>query len=337
MAHHRLIAEWRSRGGKYWLALWRNANGTFSYVTENGGGYLGHVTQDDALLRMSREIDSVRFRRNHNAGGAIMENRIFSTDSPKAIKADAFGFINAIHYLAPHSRGGVGNLCVDASPACIALCLGHTSGQAGMVPNAEMETGDNAVRRSRREKTQRFMRDRANYMRDVCRSIDNLIMRASEFGKRLCVRMNGSSDIAFEGIRFQITRDARGRVASVTLGGVGARNIFDHYADIDFVDYTKNPRRFDRALPRNYWLTFSRSETNEAQAIELLRRGVNVAVVFGGDTKPMAWSGFSVIDGDEHDLRHLDPRAPYGTAGFVIGLSPKGRVAKRDSSGFVVH
>lgn len=267
-----------------------------------------------------------------------MINRIFSIDSPKAIKADAFGFINAIHYLSPADRAGVGDICSHRSPACTALCLGHTSGQAGMVADADMESGDNNVRRSRREKTHRFMRDRANYLRDVCRSIDNLIMRSSRFGKRLCVRMNGSSDIAWEGIRFQLTRDERGKVASVTLGGFGSGSIFDHYPDIDFVDYTKNPRRFDRKLPRNYWLTFSRSETNEDTAIALLCRGVNVAVVFGSD-KPIAWNGFRVIDGDQHDLRHLDDRVPRdsGALGFVVALSPKGRVAKRDESGFVVR
>lgn len=272
-----------------------------------------------------------------------MQNRIFSIDSPKAIKADAFGYINAIHYLAPHDRSG-SNVCPDASTACIALCLGHTSGQAGMVANDEMESGDNAVRRSRREKTQRFMRDRAGYLKDVCRSIDSLILRASRFGKRLCVRMNGASDIAWEGIRFQIERDSSGKVARVTLGGFGAGNIFEHFPGIDFVDYTKNPRRFDRALPANYWLTFSRSESNDSDVRRLLARGVNIAVVFA-DSDAMRthccsmpstfYSG--VIDGDEHDLRQLDSRAAAGKPGYIVALSPKGRVAKADTSGFVVR
>ena len=266
-----------------------------------------------------------------------MQNRIFSTDSPKAIKADAFGFINAIHYLAPHKRGGVGNLCSHASPACIALCLGHTSGQAGMVRKEEMESGDNAVRRSRREKAQRFMRDRANYLRDVCRSIDNLILRASRIGKRLCVRLNGSSDIAWEGIRFCIHRDPFGRIVMVTLGGFGSGNVFDHYPDIDFVDYTKNPLRFNRVLPRNYHLTFSRSEINDADALSLLERGHNVAVIFDSKRKPLSWRGHVVIDGDKHDLRQLDPRAENGAAGYVVGLSPKGNPIKQDESGFLVR
>ena len=82
-------------------------------------------------------------------------------------------------------------------------------------------------------------------------------------------------------------------------------------------------------LPRNYHLTFSRSETNEADCLDVLRAGGTVAVVFAN--KPDTWHGFPVIDGDKHDLRHLDPR------GVVVGLSPKGLKAKRDTSGFVVR
>jgi len=81
-------------------------------------------------------------------------------------------------------------------------------------------------------------------------------------------------------------------------------------------------------MPKNYSLTFSRSETNEADCIRVLEAGGNVAVVFRH--KPDTWHGFPVIDGDAHDLRHLDPR------GVVVALSPKGPKAKRDKSGFVL-
>lgn len=257
-----------------------------------------------------------------------MQNKIFSTDSAKAIKAQGFGYINAIHYMAPASLSGV-NLCPDSSAACRALCLGWASGQAGMVSH---DAQINSVRASRIAKAQRFMRDRAAYLLDFVRSVDIELQRATKAGKRLCVRPNGATDIAFEGIRFDIVRNAKGYAVSVKLNGNGL-NMFDHYPAVDFVDYTKNPRRFRRALPANYHLTFSRSETNETQAIELLANGVNVAVVFGGD-KPDRWQGFTVIDGDLHDLRQLDPRGSLGT---VIALSPKGRKAKRDQSGFVVR
>lgn len=198
---------------------------------------------------------------------------------------------------------------------------------------SDLENDTNEVRESRIVKAKRFMHDRAGYLIDVIRSIDNLQRAAAKAGKKLCVRLNGSSDIAWEGIRFSIARDSRGRAFGIAMGGKGGLNFFEHYPNVEFVDYTKNPKRFDRALPTNYHLVFSRSETNEATALQLLARGINVAAVFAGE-KPSSWKGFNVIDGDEHDLRQLDPRADRG---FVIALSPKGRKAKTDTSGFVIH
>lgn len=252
-----------------------------------------------------------------------MRNRIFSTDSAKAVKAEGYDFINAIQYLAPASTSGV-NLCPHASAGCIALCLGWFSGQASMV--ADLERGSNSVRASRIAKAQRFMHDRAAYMADVVRSIELLLAKATKAGKRLCVRLNGSSDIAWEGVKCE--RRVVGSVAPIVF-----RNVFAAFPDVQFVDYTKNPARFNRVLPRNYHLTLSRSEINEQECREWLACGVNVAVVFAGE-KPAQWHGFDVIDGDQHDLRQLDPRGPRGV---VVALSPKGGKAKRDMSGFVVR
>ena len=78
-----------------------------------------------------------------------MRNRIFSTDSPKAIKADKYGYLNAIHYMAPADLAGVGNLCPFLSTGCKALCLGAHSGAATYYPSvlqsriaSEMQTGE---------------------------------------------------------------------------------------------------------------------------------------------------------------------------------------------------
>ena len=246
-----------------------------------------------------------------------MRNRIFSTDSPKAIKAEAFGWLNAIHYMAPHTLAGVGNLCPNASAGCMALCLGEHSGQAGMV---KKDTDMNATRLSRREKARRFMLERPAYMRDVVRSIELAERKAVRLRMQLCIRMNGSTDIAWEGVGCE-------------RNGARHRNLFTAFPGAQFVDYTKVASRLKRQLPANYHLTLSHSEVNEAGCIAALAKGLNVAVVFAG-AKPLHWHGYYVIDGDAHDLRHLDPR---GGEGFVIGLSPKGRKAKRDASGFVVR
>jgi len=237
-----------------------------------------------------------------------MQNRIFSVDSAKALKAQDYGWLNAIQYLAPYTLGGAGNLCAHASPVCIQLCLGWFSG------NAELY---NTVRESRIAKTRRFMHDRKAYLRDVARSIELLEARAIREKMRLCVRLNGSSDVPWESIKLN-----------------DGRSLFARFAHIQFVDYTKSVKRALRwakgDMPANYSLTFSRSETNEADCRAVLAAGGNVAVVFGGALPP-SYLGARVVDGDKHDLRHLDPR------GVVIGLSPKGRKAKSDVGGFVVR
>lgn len=89
-------------------------------------------------------------------------------------------------------------------------------------------------------------------------------------------------------------------------------------------------------MPANYHLTFSRSETNHDKAMELLGKGVNVAIVF--DKLPKTFAGFPVINGDDTDLRHLDPK------GVIVGLkykkiTGKGGAEKNKlaySSGFVL-
>lgn len=244
-----------------------------------------------------------------------MLNKIFSIDSAKAIKAQSFGYLNAIHYMAPASMSGV-NLCPHASPACIAACLGWTSGQAGMVAN---DADLNSVRKSRIQKAKRFMSDRQAYLDDVIKSIHKAQAQARKLGMKLCIRLNGSTDISWEGIR---------------LNNGSGLNLFQLFPEVQFVDYTKSKRRAlahaRGFLPKNYHLTFSRSEVNEADCLDVLSEGGNVAVVFA--VKPETFKGSPVVDGDTHDLRHLDPKG-----GYVIALSPKGLKAKKETSGFVVR
>ena len=242
-----------------------------------------------------------------------MENRIFSVDSAKAVKAQGYGYLNAIHYMAPADVAGVGDLCPSRTPGCTAACLGWYSGQASMVAH---DADINSVRQSRMDKARRFMKDRAAYMRDVVRSIELAERKAARMGLALCVRMNGSTDISWEGIACE--RD-----------GVRYRNLMDAFPHIQFVDYTKIASRMRRALPTNYHLTLSRTERNDATVADVVRAGGNAAVVF--DRVPAEWQGLRVIDCDAHDLRHLDPR------GVIVGLTPKVRKAKRDTSGFIVR
>jgi hypothetical protein len=252
--------------------------------------------------------------------------RLFSTENAKAAKASGFGYLNAVHYMAPHDLGGVGNLCSHASAQCIAICLGHYSGQAGMVSNLETDT--NAARESRKLKAQLFMQSRNDYMNRLARDIVKLDAQAARDGLRLCVRLNGSTDIVWERVSFQI--DARTAKALRLPEYVGRiMTLPQLFPAIQFVEYTKNPTRLGKA-PRNLDLTLSYSGANARACVDALLAGHNVAMVFHGGL-PASFAGFPVIDGDKHDLRHLDPKG-----GFIVGLSPKGRKAKRDTSGFVV-
>jgi hypothetical protein len=237
-----------------------------------------------------------------------MFSHFFSLDNPKAVKAHKFGWLNAINYMAPHKLAGVGNLCPNASSGCIELCLGVTSGNAAMYPT---------VLRSRIAKAQWFMNDRKAFMDHAAKKIRQAQAAARRVRKRLCVRMNGSTDIAWESLHVQ-----------------GELSLVAQFPKIQFVDYTKSVKRAlahaRGQLPANYHLTFSRSETNEAQCLEVLAAGGNVAVV-SSLPRPTTWNDYPTIDGDAHDLRHLDPK------GVVVWLSPKGAKAKATQSGFVLR
>lgn len=255
---------------------------------------------------------------------AINFDRVMSMDSAKAIKAEEYGYINAIHYMAPFTSGGVGDLCGNASPQCIELCLGWYSGQAAMV--ADLEAGIGGVRASRIAKARMFMEDRHTYMNHLARFIFRARVKADRMGKTLCIRLNGSTDLNWSRIRFK----ADGRTARL----VGT---YEHvlitlpalFANVQFVEYTKDFKRLGKAAP-NVHQTFSFSGENHSACDAALAAGHNVAVVFGNGL-PKTWQGYPVIDGDKHDLRHLDPK------GVVVGLTPKGAKAKRSTNGFVVR
>jgi len=193
-------------------------------------------------------------------------------------------------------------------------------------------TGTNAVRQSRERKARYFMQDRTAYMQEMLLHIARNARLANKKGLTLAVRPNGSTDIAYEGLRVFVSDEQAVHLSRVSGLNVepGLHTIFSAFPTIQFLDYTKNPNRFARVLPANYHLTFSRSETNEQTALDILARGFNVAIPFHG-AFPQTWNGYRVIDGDQHDLRFLDPH------NVVVGLSPKGNKAKRDISGFVAR
>ena len=131
--------------------------------------------------------------------------------------------------------------------------------------------------------------------------------------------MNGTSDIAFE--KYEVLRN-----------GQTYSNIFFAFPEVIFYDYTKILGRKINFIP-NYSLTFSAADGNDADVQKAIAQGYNVATVFGiKKTLPMpeTYLGRPVFNGDESDLRFLDPK------GVVVGLYAKGR-AKKDTTGFVKY
>lgn len=202
-----------------------------------------------------------------------------------------------ILHLSPYKQNSYGkNVCAHASVGCASACL-NTAGR-GAFSN---------VQSARVRKTDWLLSDSTAFLQQL---LKELIIINSK-GKA-AVRLNGTSDLDFiDLIQRKLDVDV---VKSLT--------------NIKFYDYTKNFKRAMKYLGSDYHLTLSRSEDNDDKCIEYLRAGGNVAAVF--NNLPQTWNGFTVIDGDENDLRYLDYK------NVVVGLVAKGK-AKKDTSGFVIQ
>jgi hypothetical protein len=237
--------------------------------------------------------------------------KVLSTGNPKLMKGEKQGYLSFILHLAPSWLSGH-NACPMASAGCIKACL-NTAGRGGMFKLGETT---NNIQQARIRKTLWFFENRDSFMMQLVRDIAAGIRKAEREGKTPVFRLNGTSDLRWETIPVKGTYSYRRKTVTVD-----AENIMALFPNVQFYDYTKIPNR--RNLPANYHLTFSRSEDNE----HLIPADMNVAVVF--NKLPETYLGRTVVNGDETDLRFLDPQ------GVVVGLKAKGK-AKQDSSGFVV-
>ena len=251
--------------------------------------------------------------------------KLLTLGNPKTAKGEARSYLTSILHLAPARLSGY-QVCPGASRACEAGCL-NTAGRGGMFAQAgygPMTGGEmleairagrlmNPIQAARIRKTRQFFEARSTFLAQLVKDIDGAIRKATREGLTPVFRLNGTSDIRWETIR-----DAEGRT------------IFERFPGVQFYDYTKLTNRRD--LPSNYHLTFSRSEEHSDEMLQdILRQGINVAVVFRTNQLPETYLGHRVVNGDETDLRFLE-----GSAGVVVGLKAKGK-ARRDQSGFVVE
>ncbi len=240
--------------------------------------------------------------------------KLLSTGNPKVLKGMAQGYMTYILHLAPATLSGY-NVCAKATQGCIAACL-NTAGRGGMFKRGETT---NVIQKARIRKTELFFEDRVQFMALLVKDIELAIKQSIRMKLFPVVRLNGTSDIAWE--KYEVARN-----------GLTYSNIFAAFPDLEFYDYTKILGRKINHI-ENYSLTFSAADGNDADVAKAMQQGYNIATVFGiKKTLPMpeTYMGRPVFNGDDSDLRFLDPH------GVVVGLYAKGK-AKKDTSGFVKY
>jgi hypothetical protein len=216
--------------------------------------------------------------------------QLLTVSNTKTLKSIEQGYFTAIMHLQPSKT-----LCPFASSGCFESCL-NTAGRGNF----------SNVQKARAKRSEFYHNDTESFFKLLRYELSQFVAYSNYIGLKPCIRLNGTSDILLEKKQ-------------------GFKNIMREFKNVQFYDYTKIPGR--EKLPKNYHLTFSRSEVNENDCLNELQKGRNVAVVF--DVLPTTWNGYPVICGDNDDLRFLDPK------NVVVGLTAKGK-AKKDDSGFVV-
>lgn len=213
-----------------------------------------------------------------------------------------------ILYLAPYNQNILGkNLCPGASAGCIASCL-FTAGRGKF----------NNVQKSRIEKANFYVKDKLGFLAQLLKELNNINKRAKKEGKKIAIRLNGTSDLDFIGqIRQNFDLD-----------------ILTEFQNLIFYDYTKILGKIEKYKGQNYFLTFSRSEsTTNDQIKKAIQLGANVSAVFKNEL-PKFYKidnlNIQVINGDKTDIEMI-----FNT-GKILGLKAKGQ-AKKDATNFVIQ
>jgi hypothetical protein len=244
--------------------------------------------------------------------------KLLSTGNPKVLKGIKQGYNTYILHLAPASLSGY-NTCPKATEGCKSACL-NTAGRGGMFKRGETT---NTIQQARIRKTKQFYENRQEFMVQLVKDIELAIKQSNKLGLIPVFRLNGTSDLSWE--KYEVD---------------GFANIFARFPEVQFYDYTKVLGRKVSNIT-NYHLTFSAADGNDADTMKAWQSGYNIAMVFNlKKTLPMpeyhaiTGNGYfakaPVFNGDESDLRFLDPR------GAIVGLYAKGK-AKKDTTGFVKY
>ena len=228
---------------------------------------------------------------------------LLTVGNPKLLKGEKRGYLSSVLHLAPADLSGK-NTCPKATTGCKAACL-NTAGRGGIFKKGE---STNVIQQARIRKTKMFFEQREEFMNQLNKEIYLTIIKAKKLGLIPVFRLNGTSDISWE--KYKIMD----------------KTIFEIFPSVQFYDYTKVLGRKVSHIP-NYHLTFSKADGNDMDVRIAASNGMNIAAVF--KELPETYIGRPVINGDDTDLRFLDPK------GIIVGLKAKGK-AKKDTTGFVI-
>lgn len=233
--------------------------------------------------------------------------KLLSTGNPKVLKGIKQGYNTYILHLAPFKLSGF-NTCPKATEGCIFACL-NTAGRGGMFKTGE---NTNVIQKARIRKTIMLFNEREQFLILLVEDIELAIKQSLRLNLIPVIRLNGTSDISFE--KYSVIRN-----------GIKYKNIFAAFSELTFYDYTKvlNRKVDDIA---NYSLTFSAADGNDADVNLAIKQGYNIAVVFGIKktvAMPVEYNNRPVFNGDDNDLRFLDPK------GVIVGLYLKGKNASK--------
>jgi hypothetical protein len=280
-------------------------NHPFAYNNSFGDSALAY---DISALSLDIQLQILGNDQNRSLFSRFPEKLLGIDTNAKTIKGEKYGIKTAILYLMPAAQSGVQLCAMAARAGCEKGCL-FKAGRGAM----------SNVMLSRLRKTLYFNQYRELFMHQLQNELIRERAKAKRKGYKLIVRLNGTSDIRWENIAVS-----------------GYANIMQALSDLTFYDYTKLSNR--KNVPANYDLTFSYSgvsayapyvakavSNGERIAVVFRNRAIVEAMLANGET----FLGLPVIDGDNSDIRHIEPK------GVIVALYAKGP-ARKDQSGFVV-
>ena len=229
---------------------------------------------------------------------------LLTVGNPKLLKGQKKGYLSSVLHFAPATLSGK-EVCPKRTAGCTMACL-NTAGRGGIFKKGE---STNVIQQARIRKTKQFFENRESFLQELVIEIGKTITKAEKQGLIPVFRLNGTSDLSWE--KYEVA---------------DGKNIFQMFPTVQFYDYTKVLGRKVSHIP-NYHLTFSKADGNDMDVRLAASNGMNIAAVF--HKLPEQYIGRPVINGDDTDLRFLDPK------GVIVGLKAKGK-AKKDTTGFVI-